>query len=482
MINFRAVFMILGLFLMILAGAMAIIMLFDNIRNTQFSYVFMLSALITGFTGLMLYITCRHIVTSLSSRSLFLMMAVSWLVLPGFATLPFLLSGHIDNFTDAYFETVSGLTTTGATLLVGLDHMDKGLLLWRSLLQWIGGVGVVVMAIAALPMLRLGGMQIFRMEFAEQMDKAMPRVTQIALSIFFVYACLSFLCAFFYYLAGMSFFDALNHAMTTVSTAGFSTHDASTGYFDNMAIDWIAIMFMLLGALPFLNYIQLIKGNPKSFLFDTQMHWMIGIALAATLLISYWIYASDQLPILSALHEAIFAVVTILTTTGYVREDYSSWGAFVLPLFFVLMFIGGCNGGTSGGLKIFRLQLLAFSARAQIHRLLQPHAVQVLYYNHRPVPDGLAESVMGFFFFYVMMFGIVAIGLGATGVDFLTATSGAASAIANVGPALGKWIGPHGNFSHMSDAAKWILSMAMLLGRLELFTLLVIIFPKFWRD
>ena len=482
MIDTRAILMLNGILILILGGAMALIGLVDVVTYNPEAFTFFLSAAVTAFVGAMLALTNRKEITRLNPRTLFLLIASAWAVLPLFAALPLRYGIEGFTFTNAYFEAVSGFTTTGATVISGLDHLPPSMLLWRSLLQWLGGVGVVVMAISALPLMRLGGMQIFRMEFAERIDKALPRATQIGGWITLCYLVLTFLCALFYYIAGMNAFDAINHAMTTVATGGYSTHDQSFLYFNNAWIDMIAVVFMIAGSLPFLHYIQMLRGRPLIFFKDSQITWFLTLLAIFIAIVALWLINGRDYSWLGALREAAFSVTSLMTGTGYGREDYGAWGHFVQPLLFVIMFIGGCAGSTTCGLKIFRLQVLSYVARAQITRLLQPNSVVILYYNKKPLQDGVADSVMGFFFFYVMIFGALAIGFGATGLDFITAASGAASALANVGPGLGSMIGPSGNYDGLTFEAKWLMCLGMLLGRLEIFTLLVLIFPKFWRD
>ncbi|MFK7867217.1 MAG: TrkH family potassium uptake protein [Alphaproteobacteria bacterium] len=482
MVDIRAALFVIGILMLVLGAAMAAVGLIDYAASGSEGSVFLISAFLTCFVGAMLFLTNRTLITSMTARTIMFMISCAWLILPAFAALPFMFGSLNLNLTNAYFESVSGMTTTGATILSNMDQLPVGILLWRSLLQWLGGVGVVVMAISALPALRVGGMQIFRMEFSDRLDKAMPRAAQLGVSIMTCYLLLTSLCMILYYFAGMSFFDAVNHAMTTVATGGYSTHDASFLHFDSLAIDLIAIIFMIAGSLPFLHYIQAANGNSKIFWQDSQVRWFAVILLFAIILIAFWLTKHQNIGFWAALRESGFNVVSFMTGTGFARDDVAQWGSFALPVLFVLMFIGGCAGSTTCGMKIFRFQVLAYSAKAQMLKMLQPHSVIVIYYNKRPLPDGVAESVMGFFFFYVMTFGALAIGFGATGLDFLSATSGAVTALANVGPGLSAEIGPSGNFDGLTMAAKWMMCIGMILGRLELFTLLVLILPKFWRD
>jgi trk system potassium uptake protein TrkH len=325
-------------------------------------------------------------------------------------------------------------------------------------------------------------MQLFRMEFAERMEKALPRAAQIGAWIAIIYLGLTLICAGLYHLAGMSAFEAINHAMTTVATGGYSTHDRSVGVFESASVDVIATVFMILGSLPFLLYLQALRAQPSALINDSQVRWFFGFLGTAVVAMILYLYFGLDRSLLDSLRAAAFNVTSIMTGTGYATEDFGSWGAFSPPLFFMLMFIGGCAGSTTCGIKVFRFQVLYATSRVQLKRLLQPNGVFIAYYNRRPIPEAVEESVMSFFFLFMMIFGLIAVGLGMMGLDFITATSGAATAIANVGPGLGPVIGPSGNFATLPDGAKWLLSLAMLLGRLEIFTVLVLLAPGFWRQ
>jgi trk system potassium uptake protein TrkH len=481
LLDFRPILFVNGVLLITLATAMALPAAVDLAVGNPDWRVFTTASALTMFIGLMLALTNRAKSMGMSIRQAFVMTASSWCLLPAFAALPLAFSDLDLSYTDAFFEAMSGITTTGSTVIVGLDFAPPGILLWRSLLQWLGGIGIIVMAVSVLPMLQVGGMQLFRMEFAERVEKALPRAAQIGAWIAIIYLILTLLCAALYWAAGMSAFDAINHAMTTVATGGFSTYDGSMGVFGSATIEYISTTFMILGSLPFLLYLQAIRGSPKALLADSQVRWFFGFLLTAVgIMIAYLIIAKAW-PVGDAIRFTTFNITSIMTGTGYATQDFSTWGALAMPLFFLLMFIGGCAGSTTCGIKIFRFQVLYATAKVQLKRLLQPHGVFIAYYNKKPIPESVEESVMSFFFLFAMIFALVSIGLGAMGLDFITATSGAATAIANVGPGLGDIIGPAGNFATLPDAAKWLLSAAMLLGRLEIFTILVLLAPAFWR-
>ena len=464
-----------------LAVAMCLPAIFDLIVGNPNWQVFLLAAALTLFIGIMLVLMTRDNVRKISIRQAFVLTTVVWVVIPSFAALPLAFADLQLSYTDAFFEAMSGLTTTGSTVMLGLDSTPPGILLWRALLQWLGGIGIIAMAIVILPLLQVGGMQLFRMESSDTSDKVMPRTTQIVTYISVLYVALTALCAVLYWTGGMSGFDAVTHAMTTIATGGFSTHDASVGYFNSPAIDATATMFMLIGGMPFVLYLQALRGAPLRLIRDSQVRWFLATVVIAVL--SMWFYLEGDLEgqVFKNFFRVAFNVVSVITGTGYSTEDYSAWGPFAVSVLFFLMFVGGCAGSTTCGIKIFRFQVLYATAKNQMYRLLQPHGVFIPYYNRRPIPETVTESVMGFFFLYALAFAVIAMGLGLLGVDFLTAASGAATAISNVGPGLGPRIGPAGTFATLPDAAKWLLSFGMLLGRLELFTVLVLLLPSFWR-
>jgi trk system potassium uptake protein TrkH len=482
MIDFRPILFILGILLTTLAVGMCLPALADLISGRGDWLVFAASAGVNAFIGITMILTTRTAPGNLSMRQAFLLTAMSWVVIAVFGALPFTFANLQLSFTDAVFEAMSGITTTGATVMTNLNDAPPSILLWRALLQWFGGIGIIVMAVAILPQLQVGGMQLFRMESSDKSEKAMPRIAQVASAIGITYVGLTGLCAALYWASGMPGFEAFAHAMTTIATGGFSTRDASIGFFNNAAIDWVAVIFMILGSLPFVLYLQAVRGNMTPLLQDTQVRCFLFLAFSAVALMVTWQTLINGVPFGEAARYVTFNAVSIMTGTGYSSTDFGLWGSFPVALFFFLMFVGGCAGSTTCGLKVFRLQVLYATTQAQIGKLLQPHGVFLPQFNRKPIPESVSASVMSFFFFYVMSFGALAIGLGWMGLDFLTAVSGAASAIANVGPGLGPIIGPGGTYESLPDAAKWLLSFGMLLGRLELFTVLILFTPAFWRN
>lgn len=491
MIDFRPIFYIVGILLITLGGTMMLPALVDLISGDADWRVFTVSACITMVTGLTLYLSSQESRPKLSIRQMFLLTNLSWLALCTFAAIPFTLSSYGISYTDAFFESMSGLTTTGSTVLQRLDGLSGGLLLWRALLQWLGGIGIIVMGIIVMPNLQVGGMQLFRMESSEQSDKALPRTVQNAAGVGMVYVSFTSLCALAYWFSGLSPFNAVTHSMTTVATGGFSTLDSSAAGFENPSFEWICILFMILSALPFILYVRSLRAysynasmGEKLCLFrDSQVQWFFGVLCTAILFI--FITLNVQFPdieIFTALRLAAFNVVSVMTGTGFATADYGTWGGFSPAFFFFLIFVGGCAGSTSCGIKIFRFQVLYATAKLQLKKLLQPNGVFIPYYNGKKISDEVSTSVMGFFYLFIVSFAALAMALGLLGLDFMTSISAAATAISNVGPGLGATIGPAGTFAPLPDEAKWLLSLGMLLGRLELFTFFVLLVPSFWRQ
>ncbi|QKV20659.1 TrkH family potassium uptake protein [Oricola thermophila] len=458
--------------------------LVDAVAGNPDWQVFAGSSAATTLVGVTFYTATRGMSRSLSTRQAMLMTVVVWLALVTAGALPFRWSGITPSFTDAFFEAMSGLTTTGATVITGLDHAPPGILLWRGMLQWLGGLGIIVMAVAVLPMLQIGGMQVFKIEAFETPEKILPRATQISSSITLVFVAFTLLCAVAYLIAGMRPDDALIHAMTTVATGGFSTRDASLGFYQDPAIEWIAITFMIAGSIPFLLYVQVLQGRPLALWRDQQVRAFL--AVLAILVVLGWIVAdhsrTEFVRESDSFRAAVFNTVSVMTGTGYASADYGLWGAQSIAFFFVVMFIGGCAGSTSCGIKIFRFQVLYQEVRERLTRVLYPHGVFVKRFNGRPLDDRVPLAVTTFVFLYLAAFAVLSIALQLTGLDLLTAISGAGSAISNVGPGLGPTIGPASTYQDLPDAAKWLLSFGMLLGRLELFTVLVLFLPRFWRS
>jgi len=447
------------------------------------SHSFISASFITIFFGVLCVLTNLENELKLNLRQIFLFTTLAWFFVAVFGSLPFLLSSTPLSISEAFFESMSGITTTGATVITDLENTSKSILLWRSIMQWLGGIGIVVMAITVLPLLKVGGMQLFKMEGPLSTEKILPRTLEVATIIISTYLILTFLCAFFYWIFGMSIFDSIAHSMTTIATGGFSTHNDSIGYFESSNIEIVASIFIVSGSIPFITYLKFIKGNKKIFFQDSQIKGLANLLLVSFLIMLLYLFLVNyESSYLDKIRISSFNVISILSGTGYVTDDFGLWGNFSLIFFLFLMFIGGCAGSTACGIKIFRLQMLFIFLKNQIKKLISPNSIIISKYNNQNISDDFIKSVIIFIFSFLFLFLIISILLSISGLDFLTSISGAASAISNVGPGLGEMIGPNGNYKNIPDISKWILAFGMLLGRLELFAVLVLFFPSFWRE
>ena len=480
--NYKTVFFAIGVLLVIL-GAFMLIPFFVQFIYDEKNNTFLLSASVTAFIGTLLVLTNLEENKKLNLQQAFLLTTLSWLGIAIFGCLPFLLSNLNLSFVDAFFESMSGITTTGSTIITNLDDAPKSILIWRAILQWLGGIGVIVMAITILPLLNIGGMQLFRMESSDTTEKILPKTREITLIISIIYLALTFTCGISYWAVGMNIFDSIAHSMTTIATGGFSTYSGSIGHFQNPRIEIIAIIFIVLGSIPFIAYLKFVKGDKKIFFKDVQIKGLIYIFIVSILLmLLYLLLSNKEYSFAENLRISTFNVVSILSGTGYVTSDFSLWGKFPLIFFLFLMFIGGCAGSTTCGIKIFRFQILGLFILNQIKKLIYPHGIFPMKYNNEKISNPFIYSIMTFIFLYFFIFFILAALLSLDGLDFVTALSGSASAISNVGPGLGDVIGPNGNFSDLPNFSKLSLSLGMLLGRLELFAVLVLFFPSFWKN
>jgi trk system potassium uptake protein TrkH len=480
LIELRPIVHVLGLLLLVLAVTCSIPAATEIAHQGDDWHIFVLSAASMLFAGGLCVLASRSWQTfQLDIRQGFLLTTLAWIVVPAFAAVPFTFLGH--GYTDAYFEAMSGLTTTGSTVLEHLDTLPTGILIWRSLLQWVGGVGIIVMAIVLLPFLRVGGMQLFRTESSEQADKIVPRAFNLVLGIGVIYLGLTIMCAILYDVVEMSSFDAINHAMTTISTGGYSTHDASFGYFTNPATHWIGTVFMVAGALPFVAYLRFLRGNGRALVDDPQIRALVVFFILLIGATGTWLAVTSDLAVEAAFRLAAFNIVSVVTTTGFASTDYTLWGPGAEALFFVIMFLGGCAGSTSGAVKVYRHLIIWQVIRAKLQRLTTPHGVVRLRYGGRKIAEDVPSAVLAFVAALLGTTAVFTIALGFLGLDLVTAMSASATAITNVGPGLGPIIGPAGNFAPLPDAAKWLLCAAMLLGRLEIFTVMLLLTPSFWR-
>ncbi|MNQ26266.1 Trk system potassium uptake protein TrkH [compost metagenome] len=477
----RLIGFILGMFLITLAVSMAIPMLtlVAHERSDDLP-AFLWSSLITFVCGLLLVAKGRPETVQLRPRDMYLLTTASWVVVCTFAALPMVFIRHI-SYTDAFFETMSGITTTGSTVLTGLDTASPGLLIWRSMLHWLGGIGFIGMAVAILPMLRVGGMRLFQTESSDWSEKVTPRSHVGATYIVWIYLGLTGLGTLALWLAGMTPFEAVNHAMSLISTGGFSTSDSSLGHWTQPAIHWVAVVIMILGSLPFALYVASLRGHRGALLKDQQVRGFIGFLVTTWLAIGTWLWLHSDFGWWDAFRIVAVNVTSVVTTTGVAVGDYTLWGSFSVLLFFYLTFVGGCSGSTAGGLKIFRFQVAAALLMSNLKQLIHPRAVIQKQYNGHSIDEEIVRSLLTFSFFFTITIAVIALGLALIGLDWTTALTGAATAVCNVGPGAGAIIGPAGNFSTLPDAAKWLLTIGMLLGRLEILTVLVLFTPVFWK-
>lgn len=486
MMDLRPIGFVIGALLATLGAALMVPAVVDLAFGHENWLSFAASSLVTLFFGVALCISSKVQAPELSIRQAFLLTTLSWLALTVFSALPFLWSELEMSMTDAFFEAMSGLTTTGATVITEIDKNSYGILLWRSLLQWLGGIGIIVMALAVMPMLQIGGMQLFRMESSDNSEKIVPRATQLASTIATVYLFLTVLCVLGYLVAGMSFFDAIAHSMTTIATGGLSTHDKSIGFYEGEGVKSVAIVFMILGSLPFGLYLYAMNGRVDRLYKDSQVRWFLTILCVFILLawLSQFLgYLTDPEDVQRhKLMDAAFHSVSIMTGTGYAAHDYGSWSPLAEVLFFSMMFVGGCAGSASCGIKIFRFQVLFETIKQRLFLVMQPNGIYIPRYNGHPIEARVSTAVISFIFLFLLCFVVFAFLLSLYDLDLLTAISASASCLTNVGPGLGGIVGPSGTFQPLPDGVKWLLAAAMLLGRLELFTVLVLFMPTFWRS
>ena len=481
-IDMRPVFYFIGALMVVLGLAMVIPLIYDFMVGSSDWWAFARASMICVFFGFGLVFTNSGYSENLTIRQTFLLTTFSWIVISLFSSLPFVFSEVEISYSTSIFEAVSGITSTGSTAFDDLESLSRGLLLWRSVLQWIGGIGIIGMGVAILPFLRIGGMQLFRTESSDRSDKIYPKSSDYAIAICWVYLAMTLVTIFALKIGGMTFFDAICHGFTSISTAGFSTRNASIGAFNNPKIEYVLMFAMLAGALPFVRLLSFAKGEFKPLFLDSQVKAFFLIVFAFVLIVAVFLKFVNHLDFADAFRFSAFNVISIINTTGYTTADYTEWGKAAAALFFILMFIGGCTGSTSGGVKVFRFQLLVMSLKAQLVKLYNPHRILSQKYNDLPVDTPIMLSVTAYVFVLVVTILFVTVLLAGMGLSFITAISGATTALTNVGPGLGPVIGPAGNFHSLPDASKWILSICMILGRLEFFTILVLFNPGCWQE
>ena len=479
MSNYKTVFFTLGI-LQIILGLFMFVPIFAQFIYKEVDSSFFGASIVTIIFGTLFFLSNLDHDKKLNLQQAFLLTALSWLSIAIFGSLPFVFSNIDFSFTNAFFESMSGITTTGSTVISNLNEMPKGILLWRALLQWLGGIGIIIMAITLMPIMNVGGMQLFKISNNDSSEKILPKSKEIAMRLIYIYTGLTTLCAMFYFIFGMSLFDSITHSMTTIATGGFSNYNESIGYFNSTSIEISAMIFILLGSLPFIAYIKFINGNKMIFFNDIQIRTFVKIILISIVILTIYLAVSnlDTFSFMAIL----FNIISILTGTGYVNAQFDNWGSFSLVLFLILMFIGGCAGSTTCGIKIFRFQILYSFIINSLKKIIYPKGIFVLKYDQNPIDNKFISSIISFIYMYLIIFFFITTLLSLTGLDFITSISGAATAISNVGPGLGSIIGPNGDFSSLPDVSKWILSVGMILGRLELFAILVLFLPSFWRN
>ena len=479
MSNYKTVFFTLGI-LQIILGIFMLIPIIIQFFYNEIDSSFFGASIVTIIFGTLFFLSNLDHDKKLNLQQAFLLTALSWMSIAIFGSLPFVFSNLNFSFTNAFFESMSGITTTGSTIIPNLENMPKGILLWRAILQWLGGIGIIVMAITLMPIMNVGGMQLFKISNNDSSEKILPKSKEIALRLIYIYLGLTTLCAVSYKTFGMDIFDSITHSMTTIATGGFSNYNDSIGFFNSISIEISAMIFIILGSLPFIAYIKFLSGNKKIFFFDIQVKAFFKIIFISIIILSIYLGINNltQLNVRSI----FFNVISILTGTGYVNAQFDNWGSFSLVLFLILMFIGGCAGSTTCGIKIFRIQILYAFILNQLKKIIYPKGIFVMKYDQNVVDNKFIASIISFIYMYLVIFFIIAALLSLTGLDFITSISGAATSISNVGPGLGSIIGPNGNFSSLPDVSKWILSLGMILGRLELFAILVLFLPSFWKN
>ena len=479
MSNYKTVFFTLGI-LQIILGIFMFIPVGVQFLYSEIDSSFFGASIVTIIFGTLFFLSNLDHNKKLNLQQAFLLTALSWLSIAIFGSLPFLFSSINFSFTNAFFESMSGITTTGSTIISNLENMPRSILLWRALLQWLGGIGIIVMAITLMPIMNVGGMQLFKISNNDSSEKILPKSKEIALRLILVYTTLTIFCATSYKFFGMNFFDSITHSMTTIATGGFSNYNESLGFFNSRFIESSAIIFILLGSIPFISYIKFLNGDREIFFKDIQIKTFLKIVFFSIVILS--IYLNFNGSIKFDFIAVLFNVISILTGTGYVNAQFDSWGSFSLVLFLILMFIGGCAGSTTCGVKIFRIQILYSFVINNLKKIIYPKGVFILKYDQNPIDNKFISSIISFIYLYLILFFLLAVMLSLTGLDFVTSISGAATSISNVGPGLGSTIGPNGDFSSIPNISKWILCLGMILGRLELFAILVLFLPSFWRN
>jgi trk system potassium uptake protein TrkH len=441
-----------------------------------------LAGVITSSVGGLLWLATRKNENKeLRKRDGYLVVTIGWLIMSAFGMLPYLISGEIPEVTDAFFETLSGFSTTGATILTDIESVSKGILFWRSLTQWIGGMGIIVLTVAILPILGIGGMQLFVAEAPGiSPDKLQPRIKETAKRLWIIYLSLTILETLLLWAGGMSFYDAINHGLTTMATGGFSTKNASIAHFSSPFIHYVIIVFMFLAGTNFTMTYFFLHWKFKKVARNEEFKTYAMVCIGITLIVGFTIYGLGHDTLEKSLRDALFQVVSVITTTGYITHDYTSWTYFITILFFIMMFLGASAGSTAGGVKIVRHLILIKNSILELKRQIHPSAVIPVRFNTRAVSRDITFNILAFIMIYISFFALGSVVMGMMGADFMTAIGSVATCLGNIGPGIGS-VGPVDNFAHLPASSKWFLAMLMLLGRLELFTVLILFTPYFWR-
>ncbi len=487
MVNFRLIAYLIGILVLFLSVTM-LVPIFVEVFIYQASSLqgWYLSLGFSLFVGSLLFLANKpEEKIQLQVRETFILTTASWVSIICFAALPFYFSHMNLTFIDSLFEATSSLTTTGLTIIKNVEMLPHGLLIWSAILHWLGGIGIIVMAMSIFPALRIGGLHLFRSEFSDKSEKILPKISQIAYGIFFTYLTLTLLCSIGYWLCGLQVFDAICHGVGTVSTGGFSTKIDIFGSFRNPASEWVCMFFMMTGGMTFMLFIRLWHGQWKSFFYDAQIKTYLSLILIVGFVLTGWGWFQEGFnggSFFYILRICFFQVISMVTSTGYFNASYVNWGSFPLILFLILSTVGGCTGSTTGGIKILRFQVLYAVAKNHLHQLRRPHGIFIPSYNGQKISESVAMSVMTFVTLYVLSLAFLAMGLSLSGLDFISSISGASSSLGNVGLGVGEYFGPKGIIANLSNLTKGILMFGMILGRLELLTILVLLIPSFWRS
>ena len=480
MSNYKTVFFTLGI-LQIILGISMIFPIIIQIMFEELNSSFISASIITIIFGTLFFLSNIENDKKINLQHAFLLTSLSWVSVAIFGSLPFIFSELNLSVTDSFFESMSGITTTGSTIITDLNSTPKAILLWRAILQWLGGIGIIVMAITLMPTMNVGGMQLLKVSSSDASEKILPKTKEIAIRIIIIYIFLTLLCALFYKIFGMKTFDSLTHSMTTIATGGFSNYNDSIGHFDSFNIELTSMIFIVLGSIPFISYIKYLSGKKNIFITDSQIKSFFKIIFFSILILFLYLTILNKSFSEISLRSISFNIISILTGTGYVTKNFDTWGNFPLVYFLILMFIGGCAGSTTCGIKIFRVQILYLFLKNQLKKIIYPRGIFHIKYDNSNVNEKFMASIISFIYLYIVIFFVIAALLSLSGLDFTTSISGAATSISNVGPGLGEIIGPNGNFSQLPDFSKWVLSFGMILGRLELFAILVLFLPSFWQ-